>query len=108
MAVELIFTIASRSLRIFGSGTFSTCTVLRPDQTFARMSDPRLLELGLVERLGRALLELALGQLALRRALGADDHSRLHELLEAAQVVLHLRERLLAGQLRDHLAELAA
>src|SRR6478752_2429081 len=27
---------ASRSLRIFGSGTFSTWTVLRPDQTVAR------------------------------------------------------------------------
>src|SRR3954454_16745025 len=73
IAVELIFTIASRSLRIFGSGTFSTWTVLRPDQTFARMSDPRLLGLGLLERLRRARLELALGQLALGHGLGARD-----------------------------------
>src|SRR4051812_45996606 len=40
IAVELIFTIASRSLRIFGSGTFSTWTVLRPDHTFALTAHP--------------------------------------------------------------------
>src|SRR3954453_19308436 len=99
MAVEVIFTIASRSFRIFGSGTSSTWTVLRPDQTVARISDPRLLELFVVERLGRALLELALEELALGRGVGARDLAGLDQLLEPPQVVLGLRERLRAGQL---------
>src|SRR3954451_6736389 len=99
---------ASRSFRIFGSGTFSTWTVLRPDQTFARMSDPRLLELGLVERLRGTLLQLALCPLALGGALGARDLAGLDDLLETAQVVLRLRERVLAGHLAHDLAELAA
>src|SRR3954447_23140920 len=107
MAVDVIFTIASRSFRIVGSGTSSTCTVLRPDQTVARMSDPRLLELRLVERLGGALLQLALGELALGRRVGARDLAGLDELLEAPQVVLRLCERVRAGQLLRHLAELA-
>src|SRR4051794_23892859 len=99
---------ASRSFRIFGSGTFSTWTVLRPDQTFARMSDPRRLELGLVERLRGTLLQLALCPLALGGALGARDLAGLDDLLETAQVVLRLRERVLAGHLAHDLAELAA
>src|SRR4051812_40358808 len=107
MAVEEIFTIASRSFRIFGSGTSSTCTVLRPDQTVARISDPRLLELFVVERLRGALLELALEELALGRGVRARDLSGLEQRLEAAQVVLRLRERLRAGQLLGHLADLA-
>src|SRR3954453_9258136 len=105
MAVEVIFTIASRSLRIVGSGTSSTWTVLRPDQTVARMSDPRLLELGLVERLGRALLQLALCELALGRRVGARDLARLDQVLEAPQVVLALRERFRAVHVLRHLAE---
>src|SRR4051812_46293098 len=40
IAVDVIRTIASRSLRILGSGTFSTCTVFRPDHTFARIPPP--------------------------------------------------------------------
>src|SRR4051812_4594820 len=107
MAVEVIFTIASRSFRIFGSGTFSTWTVLRPDQTFARMSDPHLLELGLVERLGRALLQLALELLALGNGLRARHLAGLELRLEAAQGVLHLRYRVVALDLLHGLAELA-
>src|SRR3954453_5221904 len=103
MAVEVIFTIASRSFRIFGSGTSSTWTVLRPDQTVARMSDPHLLELGLVERLGRALLQLALGELTLGARVGTRDLAGLDQVLEAPQVVLRLRERLRAGELLRHL-----
>src|SRR3954468_7784831 len=99
---------ASRSFRIFGSGTFSTWTVLRPDQTFARMSDPRLLELGLVQRLGRTLLQLALCPLALGGALGARDLAGLDDLLETSQVVLRLPERVLGVHLPHDLAELAA
>src|SRR3954454_6644575 len=101
-----MFTIASRSFRILGSGTSSTCTVLRPDQTVARMSDPHLLELGVVERLGRALLQLALEKLALGGGIRARDLAGLDELLEAPQVVLRLRERLCAGQLLRELAAL--
>src|SRR4051812_4344408 len=107
MAVEVILTIASRSFRIFGSGTSSTWTVLRPDQTVARMSDPHLLELFVVQRLGRALLQLALEELALGSGIGARDLARLDELLEAPQVVLGLGKRLCAGQLLGHPAELA-
>src|SRR4051812_32001410 len=108
MAVEVIFTIASRSFRIFGSGTFSTCTVLRPDHTFARMSDTHLLELGLVERLRGPLLQLALGQLALGAALGARHLACLDERFEAAQLVVRLRPRVRAGELADGLADLPA
>src|SRR3954451_16736714 len=99
---------ASRSFRIFGSGTFSTWTVLRPDQTFARMSDPRLLGLVLLERLRRPSLELALGQLALGHGLGARDLAGLDLGLEAPQLVLRLGQRLAAGELLGDLAELAA
>src|SRR5947209_18421936 len=38
MAVELIFTMASRRFKIFGSGTFSTLTSCFPYQQFALMS----------------------------------------------------------------------
>src|SRR4051794_39577348 len=107
MAVEEIFTIASRSFRILGSGTSSTCTVLRPDQTVARISDPRLLELFVVERLRGALLQLAFEQLALGGGIRARDLAGLDQCLEAAQVVLRLGEWLRAGQLLGHLAELA-
>src|SRR3954449_6503784 len=105
MAVEVIFTIASRSLRIFGSGTFSTCTVLRPDQTFARMSDPHLLELGLLERLRRALLRLALERLAGGERLGARHLAGLELRLEAAQSVLHHRDRLVSLDFLHSLAQ---
>src|SRR3954454_22335479 len=108
MAVEEIFTMASRSFRILGSGTFSTCTVLRPDQTLARMSDPRLLELGVVQRLRRALIQLPLELLTLWRALRARHLARLHLLLEVTQVVHHLRARVRADHFLDDLAELAA
>src|SRR3954470_220884 len=89
-----------------GSGTSSTWTVLRPDQTVARMSDPRLLELFVVERLGRALLQLALGELAPGARVGARDLAGLDQVLEATQVVLRLRQRLAAGQLPGRLPEL--
>src|SRR5918911_1723073 len=98
MAVDVIFTIASRSLRILGSGTFSTCTVLRPDQTFARISGPRLLELGGVERLGWPLLELMLEQLTLRCRFRARYLAGLDALLEALEIVLDLRQRLAADE----------
>src|SRR3954454_6813798 len=107
MAVEEIFTIASRSFRILGSGTSSTCTVLRPDQTVARISGPRLLELFVVQRLRGALLQLALGELALGARVGARDLAGLDQVLEAPQVVLRLGERLGPGELPGHLAELA-
>src|SRR3954452_21789915 len=102
MAVEVICTIASRASRIVGSGTFSTCTVLRPDQTFALIgcrpppaSAPppgppgaALLQLRLGNRRRRPLPQLALDALSLRRRVGSRDRAGLHQLLEVAQVVL--------------------
>src|SRR5215211_1206585 len=46
MAVEVIFTIASRLLRIFGSGTCSTRTSFLPYQQFALITSP-LFECGM-------------------------------------------------------------
>src|SRR3954462_9704742 len=107
MAVDVIFTIASRSLRIFGSGTFSTWTVLRPDHTFALMSPPRR-QFALGQRLGRALVELALGQLALGASVAAHDHASLDSLLESPELVHRLGVRHRTADLVDHLADLAA
>src|SRR4051794_15875255 len=69
------------------------------------MSDPHLLQLGVAQRLRRALLELALGALALGHALGAHDHAGLDDLLEQAQVVHDLGARRGARQLLDELAD---
>src|SRR5436190_13792559 len=99
MAVEVIFTMASRRLRIFGSGTSRTSTDRLPVQQLARMdlSVPD----GSGDRLGRALGELLTCRLARRTALRADHLAELHDLLEAPQVVAQLLVRLLAEQLRD-------
>ena len=50
-------------------------------------------------------LELAAAQLALGRAVGPRHLAGLHDLLEAAQVVLALDRRLLAEELGDRRAE---
>src|SRR5215213_10708476 len=55
--------------------------------------------------MGRPLLELAPGRVALRAAVGADDLTRLDDLLEAPQRVLDLLPGLLAEQLGGDLAE---
>src|SRR4051812_26008487 len=71
------------------------------------MSDPHLLELFVVERLRRALLRLALQRLAAGERLRARHLAGLELRLEAAQRVLHLRDRLVALDLLHGLAELA-
>src|SRR5215211_9052392 len=105
MAVEVIFTMASRRFRIFGSGTCSTLTSFLPYQQFALITSPlfrlqeksgarhaprRLLPLTAesdAERLSGSLLGVALAR---QRAVGDDDFAELDDLLEAAQVYLHL------------------
>src|SRR5215207_7808248 len=114
MAVEVIFTIASRLLRIFGSGTCSTRTSFLPCQQFALMTSPlfcRPLLLKLpraqtdAERLRRPLLGVALTH---QRPVGDDHLAQLDDLLEAAQVDLHLRARVFAEELREERARRAA
>src|ERR1044071_687531 len=116
MAVEVTFTIASRLLRIFGSGTCSTRTSFLPYQQFALITSPlffRSLLLKLpraraqadAERLRRPLLGVALAD---ERAGGGDDLAQLDDLLEAAQVDLHLRVRVFAEELGEERADGAA
>src|SRR3954449_3751286 len=107
MAVEVIFTMASRRFRIVGSGTSRTSTDCLPVQQLARMVSPSW---GRVsgDRLGRALGDLLAGRLAGRTALRADHLAELHDLLEAPQVVAQLLVRLLAEQLRDDGARAAS
>src|SRR3954454_2602990 len=94
MAVDVIRTIASRSFMICGSGTVSTWTVFRPDQTVARILD------SLVAALLRRLLGEMTGRgVPLGRALRADNLARFQDLLEAAQVVPRLLLGVGAGQL---------
>src|ERR1044071_9078538 len=93
MAVEVIFTMASRLLRIFGSGTCSTLTSCLPYQQFALITSPlffRQLLLKLpradadAERLRRPLLGVALAD---ERPVRDDDLAQFDDLLEAAQVI---------------------
>src|ERR1044071_964453 len=114
MAVEVTFTIASRLLRIFGSGTCSTRTSFLPYQQFALITSPlffRPLLLKLprahpdAERLRRPLLGVALAD---ERPVGGDDLAQLDDLLEAAQVDLHLRVRVFAEELGEERADGAA
>src|SRR5215207_1829327 len=114
MAVEVIFTIASRLLRIFGSGTCSTRTSFLPYQQFALITSPLccrplLLKLPAAdadpERLRRPLLGIALAH---QRPVGDDHLAELDDLLEAAQVGLHLPVRVLAEELREERAQGAA
>src|SRR5579875_2353742 len=87
MAVEVILTIASFELMIVGSGTFSTCTVLRPDQTLARIVVPPRSAIARAVGLSGRLNGLVTCIRAVRRAVGARDDAGLDQLLEAAQVV---------------------
>src|SRR5215207_10450561 len=114
MAVEVIFTMASRLLRIFGSGTCSTRTSFLPYQQFALITSPLfccplLLKLSRAhadaERLRRPLLGVALTH---QRPVGDDHLAQLDDLLEAAQVDLHLRARVFAEELREERADRAA
>src|SRR4051794_12644221 len=113
MAVEVILTIASRLLRIFGSGTCSTRTSFLPYQQFALISFPLILPSLLLklpraradanaEWLRRPLLGVALAH---QRPVGDDDLAQLNDLLEAAQVDLHLRVRVFAEELGEERAD---
>src|SRR5215218_8651336 len=90
---------ASRALRISGSGTVWTSSLLRPIQQLALISA--------LPALGppRLLRDQAAGPGALRAALGPDHLARLQHLLEAAQVVGDLLPRLLAEQPGDGVAD---
>src|SRR3712207_3019772 len=115
MAVEVIFTIASRLLRIFGSGTCSTRTSFLPYQQFAFITPPLSLSAAAelprgrappdAERLRRPLLRVTLAR---QRAVGDDDLPQLDDLLEAAQVGLHLPIGVLAEELGEEGADGAA
>src|ERR1700710_1727425 len=98
---------ASRRLRIVGSGTSRTSTDRLPVQQLARMG-LSLLVRGSGDRPGRELGELLTRGLARRTALRADHLAELHDLLEAPQVVTQLLVRLLTEQLRDGGARAAA
>src|ERR1051325_7679815 len=129
MAVEVILTIASRRLRIFGSGTCSTRTSFLPYQQFALITSPFFGNPSqTVERLrarrsrGRGRRSARRGQRRLQlpplparhglrgplrhvavvpdRAVRDDQLARLHQLLERAQRLLRLLARLLAEELR--------
>src|SRR5215207_1452028 len=111
MAVEVIFTMASRLLRIFGSGTCSTRTSFLPYQQFALITSPLYCRPLLLkppaaqtdaERLRRPLLGVALAR---QSPVGRDDLAQLDDLLEAAQVDLHLPVRVFAQELREERAD---
>ncbi len=97
IAVELILTIASRELRIFGSGTFSTWTLFLLSQRFAFTATvlPPGRRIDTVERRyawlrsggwGGVLLDATATGHRLRK----DDLTDLHHLLEGAQIVVDL------------------
>src|ERR1700712_5357126 len=118
MAVDEIFTMASRSLSIWGSGTFCTSSEVLPIQQLARMTGtPRKSwsrEAGIRTaplpsadcgvRLRGSLSELAEGFRSFRAALGSDDLPGLQDLLQPAEIVSDLLIRLFAEQLRDRRA----
>src|SRR5947209_10078146 len=88
IAVEVIFTIASRELRIFGSGTSWTSTWVLPIHVVARMMVLRSI-VGVRsggDRLGRALEHLPASPRALRRALRTHHLTGLQHLLKPPQV----------------------
>src|SRR4051812_36848328 len=97
--------IASWALRIFGSGTSWTATLLRPIQHVACIAEISEREGRSDSRgLGGAFDRAAVGQVGL----GDEDFARLEDRLEAPQVLRNLLGRLLAEQLRDGGAERAA
>src|SRR4051812_7183547 len=104
IAVDVMRTMASRRLRICGSGTSATSTSPRPIQRFARTSltpaDGQRLRLVLACLVHRAR--------ALRAALRAQDLAGLRDLLEPPEVVLDLLPWLLAEQPGQRLGEPAA
>src|SRR5829696_854847 len=110
MAVEVTRTMASRALRILGSGTSRTSRLVLPIQQLARMSELRSVRVSggrSADRFGRALLEQPARAGALGAALGADHLAGLQHLLEPAQVVADLLLGLLPEQLGHDLAERA-
>src|SRR4029453_11536053 len=107
MAVEVMRTMASRALRILGSGTSRTSRSVLPIQQLARMPELRSVRDRSADRFGRALLEQPGGASPLGAALGADYLARLQHLLEPAQVVADLLLGLLPEQLGHDLAERA-
>src|SRR5689334_3451005 len=97
MAVELIWMMASRGLRISGSSTVSTRTSCLPCHASARISAP------LLQNDLRASV-LLLFQIAPRPG-GGRDLAGFHELLEAPEVAPRLDGGLSLEQLGDHLAD---
>src|SRR4051812_15381116 len=93
---------ASRAFMICGSGTVSTCTVFRPDQTLARMLPP------VAALLRRLLCEMTCRGVPFGRPLRTGDLARLDQLLEPAQVVPRLLLGVRAGQLAHGGADRAA
>src|SRR5215212_7019338 len=128
IAVEVIFTIASRALMIFGSGTSSTWTVFGPFQHVAfivislRCSPEVAACRGGANRAFRVVSDSCglgdprwhgcrrLGGVWSRddAIVGVDDFAQLDQLLEAAQVAADLRAQRLGKDAGDLLAQLAA
>src|SRR5215203_3193738 len=114
IAVDVTFTIASRLLRICGSGTSRTCIFCGPIQHVAFiLPPPSWLRLPAARKirkwseLDRLVVGLRRMHPALLRRVGEQDLAGLHHLLEVAQVVHHLLTRLLAEEHCDLGAELA-
>src|SRR5205085_7165178 len=104
MAVELIFTVASRRFRIFGSGTCSTRTSFLPYQHVALIT--RLLSRSRVAaRLRRPLFHITGAR---DRGVRYDDFARLHHLFESPQVVVQLLLRRFTKELGNGRADEAA
>src|SRR4051812_21591623 len=91
--------IASRALRIFGSGTSSTRTCFLPVQQFARMEIPPLRSTPLRFRRTRRVQARMNARVRVHHLAGLED------LLQAAQVAFDLLARFLADQLREARAE---
>src|SRR4051794_13683392 len=99
---------ASRRLMMIGSGTCSTRTSCFPYQQFALIRLPpsgnrsQALELVTRRRLRRALRQVTVVP---DRAVRDGDFAGLHHLLEAAERLLRLLFGIIAGDLRDPLAD---
>src|ERR1700712_1399664 len=111
IAVEVIRTIASRSLRIVGSGTSRTSTLVRPIQQFARIPLPFPSSPMALCRSGdgrcAARLPLTRRLHAFGTSLGTDPLTRLEKLLEPAHRVRQLPPRIGAGHGSDRFAQRA-
>src|SRR5688572_29932223 len=99
MAVRVTRRMASRALRILGSGTSSTRTLVVPLQQTARMGHTSGSEgvLGVDHR-----------TLAVRLAFGGGHFARFHEVLEAPQVFLDLALQGVVAEARHRLAQQVA